>query len=299
MAECLIFNCIQPAHNSGYMVPLRSTQIFAPLRSAKTSYSRERCRQLTKTKKGNIMTELDTLEEFLSYPLNSTEEIMKRFATLPNAEWRKGEGEQQQFVFVPGTRKDAATLVTHADTVFDNTDHTFTIEDGVIKSTTSCCGLGADDRAGCAILWLLKDSGHNLLITDGEEHGQIAAKWLVNNNTDIAKIIYNSSFLIQFDRRNGNDYKFYDIPVSNEFENYIQQETGYTNAGKGSFTNIVTTDIVTLCRNLESCCGVNLSVGYYHEHSHSETLNIEQWRNTLKITEKMLAKQLKRFPLMS
>jgi hypothetical protein len=30
----------QTAYNSGYMVPLRSTQIFAPLRSAKTSYSR-------------------------------------------------------------------------------------------------------------------------------------------------------------------------------------------------------------------------------------------------------------------
>jgi len=29
------------SHNSGYMVPLRFTQIFAPLRSAKTSYSRE------------------------------------------------------------------------------------------------------------------------------------------------------------------------------------------------------------------------------------------------------------------
>jgi hypothetical protein len=29
-----------PSHNSGYMVPLRFTQIFAPLRSAKTSYSR-------------------------------------------------------------------------------------------------------------------------------------------------------------------------------------------------------------------------------------------------------------------
>ncbi len=31
------------SHNSGYMVPLRFTQIFAPLRSAKTSYSRKRC----------------------------------------------------------------------------------------------------------------------------------------------------------------------------------------------------------------------------------------------------------------
>ena len=30
----------QTAYNSGYMAPLRFTQIFAPLRSAKTSYSR-------------------------------------------------------------------------------------------------------------------------------------------------------------------------------------------------------------------------------------------------------------------
>ena len=238
------------------------------------------------------MTEIELLMEFISYPLNSAEEIMKRFATLPNAEWRKGIDEQQQFVFVRGIRKDAATLVAHADTFFNNADHTFENVNGVIKSTTPDCGLGADDRAGCAILWLLKDTGNNLLITDGEENGQIAAKWLVNSNTDIAEIIYNSSFIIQFDRRNGHDYKFYDIPVSNEFENYIKEETGYTNAGKGSFT-----DIVTLCKNLKSCCGVNLSVGYYDEHSSTETLNIEEWRNTLKIAEKMLAKQLKRFPL--
>jgi hypothetical protein len=32
---------ILTSDNSGYMVPLRSTQIFASLRSAKTSYSRE------------------------------------------------------------------------------------------------------------------------------------------------------------------------------------------------------------------------------------------------------------------
>jgi hypothetical protein len=250
------------------------------------------CAQTINPKKIKKMTELDTLKEFLSYPLNSAEEIMERFASLPNAEWRKGSGEQQQFVFVSGTRKDAATLVAHADTVFDYAEHTFAEEDGIIKSTTSGCGLGADDRAGCAILWLLKDSGHNLLITDGEEHGQIGAKWLVNSNTDIAEISHNSSFMVQFDRRNGSDYKFYDIPVSKEFENYIRQETGYANAGRSSFT-----DIVTLCKNADSCCGVNLSVGYYDEHSSYETLNIEEWNNTLEIAKRMLKKQLKRFPL--
>jgi len=238
------------------------------------------------------MTKLDTLKEFLSYQLNSVEEILMRFATLPNAEWRKGNGEQQQFVFVSGNRKDAVTLVAHADTVFDYAEHSFSEEDGIIKSTTIGCGLGADDRAGCAILWLMKESGHNLLVTDGEEHGQIGAKWLINSNTDIAEIIYNSSFMIQFDRRNGNDYKFYNIPISEEFEEFIKQETGYANAGKSSFT-----DIVTLCKNAESCCGVNLSVGYYDEHSHYETLNINEWSTTLEKTKKMIEKPLKRFPL--
>jgi len=238
------------------------------------------------------MTKLETLNEFISYPLNSTDEIMGRFATLPNAEWRKGNGKQQQFVFVPGNRKDAVTLVAHADTVFDFVEHNFSEEDGIIKSTTANCGLGADDRAGCAILWLLKESGHNLLITDGEEHGQIGAKWLINSNEDIAEIIHNSAFIIQFDRRNGKDYKFYDIPVSEEFEKYIKQETGYTNAGRSSFT-----DIVSLCNSRKSCCGVNISVGYYNEHSDNETLNIDEWSNTLAITKRMLEKSLKRFPL--
>jgi hypothetical protein len=237
------------------------------------------------------MTELDILKEFLSYPLNSVEEIMKRFSTLKDAERKEGEGKQK-FVFVPGTREDAATLVAHADTVFDIAEHTFIEEDSVIKSTTENCGLGADDRAGCAIVWLLKDIGHNLLITDGEERGQIGAKWLLNCNADIAEIIFKSSFIIQFDRRNGKDYKFYDIPVSEEFENYIKKETGYINAGTGS-----NTDIVTLCENSKSCCGVNLSVGYYNEHRSYETLVIKEWRNTLKVAENMLKKQLKRFPL--
>ena len=238
------------------------------------------------------MTELDILKEFLSYPLNRVEEIMERFAALPNSEWRKGLAEQQQFVFVLGNRKDAVTLVAHADTVFDYSDHSFLEKDGLIKSTTLGCGLGADDRAGIAILWLMKESGHNLLITDGEEHGQIGAKWLINSNNDIAKIIHNSSFIIQFDRRNGTDYKFYEIPISKEFEEYIKQETGYANAGKGSFT-----DIVTLCQNPNSCCGVNLSVGYYDEHKHYETLNINEWSNTLNITKKMVEKPLNRFTL--
>ncbi len=239
------------------------------------------------------MDALDTLKEFLSYPLNSSEEIMDRFRGLPNAIWKKGLENQQQFVFVKGNREDAATIIAHADTVFSNFgEHDFIEEDGIIKSTTPNCGLGADDRAGCAILWLLKDSGHHLLITDGEERGQIGARWLMREHKDIASIIHQSSFMMQFDRRHGTDYKVYHIPVTEEFKQYIESETGYTEPNKGSFT-----DIVSLCNHPDSCCGVNLSVGYRNEHYPDENLNIQEWENTLQIATKMLAKPLERYPL--
>ncbi len=239
------------------------------------------------------MEEISILKEFLSYPLNSSEEIFERFSTLANATWRKGASLQQQFVFVEGSRKDAATLVAHADTVFQEfAEHEFIEENGIIKSITPDCGLGADDRAGCAILWLLRNSGHHLLITDGEEKGQVGARWLMSDNADIAKIIHNSSFMIQFDRRHGTDYKFYFIPVSQEFKEFVESETGYTDAGKNAYT-----DIVSLCNHPDSCCAVNLSIGYQDEHHHTESINISQWQNTLKISTKMLEKPLVRFPL--
>ena len=241
------------------------------------------------------MTELDILKEFLLYPLNSVDEIMKRFETLPNAEKKSGNGKQQ-FVFVRGNRKDAATLVAHADTYpsrdFDYAKHEISEKNGIIRSASPDYGLGADDRAGCAILWLLKDSGHNLLITDGEECGRIGAEWLMSSKRDIAEIIHKSSFMIQFDRKNGRDYKYYNIRVSEEFIKYIEKETGYSEPDKDS-----STDIVTLCNDKNSCCGVNLSVGYYNEHTVNESLNIEEWSNTLKIAKLMLNKPLERFPL--
>jgi hypothetical protein len=37
-------------------------------------------------------------------------------------------------------------------------------------------GLGADDRVGIAMIWMMRKSGHSILITEGEERGGIGAK---------------------------------------------------------------------------------------------------------------------------
>ncbi|MCX7612109.1 MAG: hypothetical protein N2043_11040, partial [Ignavibacterium sp.] len=112
----------------------------------------------------------EILLEFLSYPLNSSDEIFKRFSTIPNSKLFIGNKPGERFLFIEGNREDAATLVAHADTVFNNVGQHDIIEDeDFFISGNPNYGIGADDRAGCAMVWLLKDLGHHLLICDYEE----------------------------------------------------------------------------------------------------------------------------------
>ena len=61
---------------------------------------------------------------------------------------------------------------------------------------------------------------------------------------------------------------------------FIEDNTGYKDAGIFS-----STDITVLC---EKICGVNLSVGYYYEHFTIESLNFNEWLNTLNIARKKI-----------
>ncbi len=218
------------------------------------------------------------------------------------------DGEKNNFVYIPGKRSDRVLLIAHADTVWDDyyiekgfkeplaensaeVEHNPVIDSKNIISQggSEKWGIGADDRAGCAMLWLLKDSGHSLLITDGEEHGQLGAHHLMNNYPEIADEINSHSYMLQLDRRNGNDYKTYNIPVSDEFRSYIENNTGYADAGSKAGT-----DIVALCRKI---CGANMSIGYRCEHRENEILNIKKWTRTYKTVKALLEKPQPRFPL--
>ena len=234
------------------------------------------------------------LERFLGMPISNSAEVFEMFRTLPGVIERHGEGKQG-YLYVPGTRSDRCILAAHADTVFDFVyknefyENTFVFEDGIYRGTNENASFGADDRSGCAILWLLREMGHSLLILDGEEHGQIGAHYLADTNPELFNEINDHSFIIQFDRRGSNDYRYYRIPVTDEFVEYIESETGYKLAeGTGR------TDIVALCRDI---CGVNLSVGYYDEHRPTERLVYSEWENTLNIARKMLARPLIKYPL--
>ena len=121
------------------------------------------------------------IEQFLSFPISSADDVMTLFEQLPGAIVGKGEGALERFVYIPGTRKDRVLLVAHADTVWDEAygnpcRSQWKFENGVYYSINPQCGIGADDRSGCAMLWALRDCGHSILVVSGEEKGKHGAK---------------------------------------------------------------------------------------------------------------------------
>lgn len=239
-------------------------------------------------------TDHHTLLRFLNFPLSGTQEVFDLFAALHGAQV-VGAG-RERVLYIEGSRPVEAgrcLLVAHADTVWDESwveagyvddtpdgGYPSLIEnDGVIRSGAVDRGIGADDRAGLAMLWRLKDLGHSLLITDLEEHGRLGSLTLRDQHPErLADINRDHAFAIQLDRRGAHDFKCYDVG-SEPFREYLCRTTGYTEPNRTSFT-----DICTLCDpigGVPAMCGVNLSIGYYDEHTPHEYLVIAEWQHTL------------------
>jgi hypothetical protein len=170
-------------------------------------------------------------------------------------------------------------LVAHLDTVFIEPPKEI-YYDRIKNVMWSPDGLGADDRAGVfSIINIIKnDLRPTIIFTTDEESGCIGSDALVKY-IEKEKIDFDLKYLIQLDRRGSNDCVFYDCDVP-EFEDYVESFGFVTNFGSFS-------DISVLCPEMK-VAGVNLSIGYYNEHSTSETLHIGQMLETIKRVKLML-----------
>jgi len=228
------------------------------------------------------MTAYETLLHFLRYPLNTSEGIFQRFQEMHGARLF-GHGNERA-LYIAGSRAKKVLLIAHADTFWDEDNSAMgetklEIESGRIHNPLG--GLGADDRAGCALVWMLKDSGHAILITSGEEHGSLASKWLTENRPDVIDEINDAhQFMVQFDRGNGREFKCYDVG-SDAFRQYVAHCSSYREPDRER-----STDIRYLCKTI---CGVNLSIGYHDEHTEEEYLVLEEWQHTLEMTRGWLS----------
>ena len=223
---------------------------------------------------------IETLLEFLNTPLDSATKILERFSSLPNAVTGVGDKTLQRYVYIPGKIKNGVLLVAHADTIWDKAynlpfskEHRVIFEDGVFKSTESECGIGADDRAGCAMLWELRNNGYSMLITDGEEKGKHGARFLKQHNHKLFREINKHSFLMELDWKGTDCCLFNQVDNTEKFKRYIEQKLGFSDSKANGGT-----DLQILCKKV---CGVNIGIGYHKWHSNNEFLVLSEWENTL------------------
>lgn len=185
----------------------------------------------------------------------------------------------------PEKKEGKVCIVAHIDTVWDDNVWGFPkrikrgaktlVHDKDRGMIWSANGLGADDRAGVyAALKLFRDTPEPykpyILFTDFEECGGAGA----SEASDLFKTeLSRCNFLIELDRANALDAVFYN-GESNEFVEYVLA-FGFKEA-IGSFS-----DISIVCPKIEKC-GVNLSIGYYFEHTEREYLNTNIMNSTIK-----------------
>lgn len=165
-------------------------------------------------------------------------------------------------------------MASHTDTVSDKKPKYINMsEDGVLTNKNGV--LGADDRAGCYGLYemMKKKVDAFYLFTDEEEVGGVGAgEFAISEEFESIKEYV--STLIELDRRGHEDCALYGYDNDKMLELFMNR--GYKEAG-GSYT-----DVVDLAGESGIAC-VNLSVGYYNEHTQVESLNVNEMNRTIDI----------------
>lgn len=208
------------------------------------------------------------IEAFENLCTLTQEEMFKYVKSqLKNIDNGKTVWLKDGFVYRQGTVP--ILLVAHMDTVHKEVPREFILNKGILSSPQ---GIGGDDRCGIYMIFeILKHYNCSVLFTCDEEIGDKGAEKFCNKLEDVeAKIGHKLEFnyIIQLDRRNGNDAVFYDCD-NPEFEAFIES-TGYYKTSWGTFS-----DISVIAPELKTAA-VNLSCGYYHEHTLSECVNLSE-----------------------
>lgn len=224
------------------------------------------------------------LQEFLSYPINGTEALFARFESLPGAIVGRGNHPLARYVCIPGTKKNKVVLIAHADTVWDEAydrpaETSVIFEDGLFKGTNPDCGIGGDDRAGCAMLWALRNSGHTILLVNGEEKGKFGVRYLKKSNPELFRELNRHQLMIELDWRGTDVCLYTEVDFTNRFRRYIAQNLGCQQETGGG------TDLQILSKRI---CGVNIGVGYHAWHRPKEYVCLSEWENTLAVLRKFL-----------
>lgn len=172
-------------------------------------------------------------------------------------------------------------LVAHMDTVHRQpVQNICCSKDG--RFLMSPEGIGGDDRCGVhMILEIIRDARCHVLFTEDEEIGCVGARAFA-----AGKIRPNVNYIVEVDRRGSNDAVFYlcDNPEFAEFVGCFGFETA-----RGSFS-----DISVIAPAL-GVAAVNISAGYYNEHSLHEYIDLATVERNIGLIREMVQSPTERF----
>lgn len=189
--------------------------------------------------------------------------------------------EGDGYAFYEGTFP--VLLTAHMDTVHKNLPgkiyYTKTKDEKI--EAWSPNGIGGDDRCGVyMILKLMKQLDCSVLFCEDEEIGSVGAGKFIK--TDLCKRLKDEKkfkYIIELDRANSNDAVFYDDD-NDEFHDFVTKEFWKESFGSWS-------DICELSPALE-ISSVNLSCGYYHQHTKNEYVILEEMEKAIEETYQLL-----------
>lgn len=179
----------------------------------------------------------------------------------------------ENFLYSMG--KIPVLLVAHLDTVFDAPPDSLCYDKDRNIIFGKNGGIGGDDRCGVyAILEILKRYRPHVLFTCGEEIGGIGA-----GDATFELDRPNVKYMIELDRQGNNDCVFYNCG-NEQFIQYIESFGFVTDFGTFSDISILGPDW--------DIAAVNLSCGYYHEHTEKEYIKFDELQQVINRVKKML-----------
>ncbi len=188
---------------------------------------------------------------------------------------------KERYLYVKGS--DPYTLVAHLDTVHKNkctlsSIFSFTKDNNYCLSSIN--GIGGDDRCGVGIICELVNAGlkPTIIFTEDEEKGCLGMQEAIKNSK-LLEQVKNSNFIVQFDRKGNNDAVFYRCN-NDEFKKFICKK-GWEEAN-GTYSDI------SILAPLTNKAAVNLSSAYYNPHTLKEYINLDEYKNIIKRSKKLL-----------
>lgn len=177
--------------------------------------------------------------------------------------------------FVYGEGNIPLLLVAHTDTVHHNPPAAI-YHDKTAGVLWSPQGLGADDRAGIYLIARILAAGWrpHVLLTDEEESGGGGA-------IDASELLEAPAVkvMIQLDRMHADDAVYYSCS-NGKLRKWVKR-FGWKES-QGSFTDI------SILMPAWGIAGVNLSVGYYAQHTYGEHIKVAELEQTFQRVCSML-----------